>query len=414
MKTRILLSAGLLAGALLGCGQTSGGANPFVAATPDAAGLTLETSGTDESLVAAGATSPLALTEAVATGATTCAPYQDLCNIHRVISGLNGFTEELLDQVQALAALPPTVVSPTEELFGPVNLPATNPVATFRLTVVEETPMAAAAATPEGTFRWKLEGKPLGAPDTSYAILAAGVMHRAPTDLVHRGHGVIGVDLDALTALNPAPVTSASPFGDAAGKLLIGYRHTGVAKSVVYFLSNFTPDQATQPALADAYVAGWKDALGEARVRIASVGEYVPPPTGTTDAGKELIEARARWLPGVGGRALVAVAGGDVPSYGVDFFLGVSCYDKAEAQLYRGWFGCKLGMGCTLVPGMPAGWDVGAPTACLAGTELPYDDATPPPAPATDATTNASPPQGAPTGMGAADAPPAGMAAVAF
>jgi hypothetical protein len=397
---RKLQLVSILAAAAVGCGGTK--TDEYSAATPDVAGLALETSGTSEATTSAA----LAVAPGVQEGqtssalATACAPYQYLCNIHASISGLNTYVHAAVDRIEALADTTPTTVTTDTKVYGPVDAPAApaTPVASFRLTVKK---------TGEGIFRWKLEGKPLGAADSSYVIVAAGVMHRTTDDHPHRGHGMLGIDLDNLYTLNPA---SGTPVWNGEGKLFVGYGHVGDAKSLLYVLKDFTPDRTQTAPVPSAVLVGHKTALGIARVRIASVDEFIAPATGTTDAGNELLLSRAAWFPGLGGRAVVAVGGGDVPSYNIDFFLGISCYNKTESEVFRALYGCKAGT-CTLVGNAPAGYNVGTPDLCLLGTELDVDPTHPPQTTPQVGAQDEAPETGAPVSP---DAPPTTMDDVKF
>lgn len=356
--------------ALAGLGACSGSAvDPYAAATPNVAGLALETSGSGEALSSSVIASAPALDARALTAPASCQPYEYLCNIHRTISGLNTYLHAALDPVAALASTKPTTVTADTKVFGPIDAPASpaTPVATFRLTVKEENPT---------TFHWKLEGKPIGAADAAYVLVAGGVMMRPTSETPHRGRGTAALDLDALFSLNP---TTGIPVWKGQGQLFVGFGHAGDAKSLVYVVKNFTPDRTdpAQPPVPAAALVGYKTSSGVARVRLASLNEFVSPHTaGAADAGDELLLSRASWVPGTGGRAAVLVAGGDVPSYGIDFFLGLSCFDASENEAYRALYGCSSGM-CALVPNAPAGYDVGTPDLCKPGTELGVDAVSP-------------------------------------
>ncbi|BDG03093.1 hypothetical protein [Anaeromyxobacter oryzae] len=396
-KLRPALSLIAAVAALAACGG-NGSTDPFAAATPDVAGLTLETSGTGEG-VTASATSAATADPGLATAAASaaCEPYQYLCNIHAAVAGLNGYVRAVIAPVEALAKTTPTVASADVRVFGPVDVPTPGPVATFRLTVQQ---------VAEGAFRWKLDGKPLGAGDDAYVVVAAGAMRRGPGDLPHRGRGTLGIDLDHLYALNPA---GAAPIWNGEGKLLVGFGHVGGAKSLAYALRDFTPDRTQTPPIPAAAIVGHRTAAGVTRVRLATVNEFVGPAAAGTDAGNELLLSRAGWIPGVGGRAVVAVAGGDVPSYGIDFLLGVSCYDAVEHEVFRALFGCTAGV-CVRVPNAPAGFDVGSPSACIPGTDLGVDEQNPPEDPQAGVQSE-TPEPGAPA---VPDPVPSSMADVSF
>jgi len=390
--TRWAGAALLIAGAAACGGTASNPVGDLQAATPDVAGLALETSGgAAEGLASTGTSTELA--SAAVAAAPSCQPYQYLCNIHSALDGLNRLVRAAIGPVEALADTPPTSVSGDAAVFGPVAFPSGTAVADFRLTVRK---------SGAGSFEWELQGKPVASADGAYVVVAAGRVQRAAGDLPHRGHGALAIDLDALASLNPV---GAPALWNAEGKVLVGFGHAGPAKAVVYALDNFSPDRIAQPSVTSGVLAGYETASGVARVRVVSQGEYLGPTSGT-DAGPEDLLSRAGWFPGKGGRAAVVVSAGDVPAYGVDFFLGLSCFDATEKDVYRALYGCKAGV-CTLVDNAPAGYNTGDRSACDPLTDIGVDDLRPP---STDRFSAAEEP-GAPA---VPDAPPAGMASVTF
>jgi len=73
-------------------------------------------------------------------------------------------------------------------------------------------------------------------------------------------------------------------------------------------------------------------------VRVASYADIPEIPNDTP--AKELLVGRARYNPGVGGRAEVAITGGDLSG---KVFFGVECWDKAEALVFKATALCSLG-----------------------------------------------------------------------
>jgi hypothetical protein len=160
-------------------------------------------------------------------------------------------------------------------------------------------------------FGWVLQAKPQGAPDASYATVMGGLFQAG--DQPHRGRGAMGVDLDKLALVD------ASFHGN--GQLLVGFAHVGGYKVLAYGLKNFSPDvNAYEPV--DAVFSGWRGPDGGARVRLAV---WANVDDSATDA-KELVLLRARWLPGVGGRADGLVTSGDVPDGHV--LVANSCWSR--------------------------------------------------------------------------------------
>jgi hypothetical protein len=391
--TRTTLLAALAIAGLAGCAATVP-EDPFAAATPDVAGLVLETTGD----AADGLAAPAA--RSMASLAATCQPYEYLCNIQQAVAGLNGFVRLAVKPVEALAATEGKEISRHVKVYGPMELPAADgasAVGTFRLTVFHAGGASSggtsggAGALEPGLYRWKLEAKPLDADDAAYRVIMAGGLKRG--ERAHRGRGTIGIDVDAAAAVLGTSVVGGQ------GQLLASFAHVGGHKSLAYVLKDFraTADAELVPF---GVLVGHKNEGGPARVRLATIGEWLAPADpAAPDAGFELLMSRAVWFPEVGGRAAVVVAGGDVPSWSttevpVDYFLGVSCYDKAKNEVYRDLFACvrpsgspggmnQGGRSCQPVPDEwlvgREGFRNGVPSLCrLPGDDL-CDDGHPPP-----------------------------------
>jgi hypothetical protein len=240
-------------------------------------------------------------------------------------------------------------------------------------------------------YAWKLQVKKSGDPDTSYVGFAAGTTFKVPSDQVHRGRGTIGIDLDAYKT-----VVTTFP---GQGKLFVAFSHHGFgpaavdagvtdqSKTLIYALRNFSAD-TTRWQPVDALFYAHKNGLsGVTSVRVAAYADIPEIPNDTP--AKELLFGRARYNPGVGGRAEVAITGGDLAG---QVFFGRECWDRNEGLVFKATALCSAGEepgtgSCT--------WTVtGDPAACLvplATGERDHcdpsdiDDASPDPdAPATD------------------------------
>ncbi len=378
----------------------------FVGGTPDVQGLTLEsTGGTTDATSYALRTSTV---QSALVGAA-CQDYQYLCKIQEGVAELNLYVHATLGPVAQLVQLRPAEPSADVREFGPADLTVwnqTSPVATFKLTVKHVV---------NQQYRWMLQAKPLGAPDLSYRIVLAGELWVG--DRPHRGHGVLGVNLDNLYAANPVVFTG-------RGKLLAGFAHRGDEKALAYVLKDFQAD-ATSEFIPGAIFVGHKLASGETRVRLALAKDVVAAPD--TSSVPELFLARARWVPGVGGRAAVGITSSDIRQYNtsmftgdalttppptdfpIGFLLGVSCFKPADALVGAEGFHDLLA--CTLTPpagndycyevpyaNLPsAGYRSGDIGACVAGTELTV---------ASDPTVDASSTAPEPGAPATPDAPP--------
>jgi hypothetical protein len=312
-RQRLLLAAALALG-LSACGKSA--APDFAAGTPDAAGLTLEmTGGTADGMTASAPAggAALAVTASGAAGMAaalpSCQSWEFTCNIRRSVVGVNLFVRAALEPVEALVAAGPSA-SPSDDVrvYGPLPLPPApaTAVANFRLTV---------KFIGGETYRWKLEAQATAPADAPFHVVMAGQLHRG--DLPHRGRGVVGIDLDALHAVNATAFVG-------QGKLLAAFAHVGLQKALVFATQAFSADGIAPPV--SAVFTGWKNALGQARVRLAALSDF-----DATTPANELLLGRAGYWPAIGGRTAVAVLGGDVPSHSVvgfevKAFLGLECF----------------------------------------------------------------------------------------
>ncbi len=359
----------ILAAALaLGLAACSSETTPdFVGGTPDAAGLTLETSGgAGDGVAVASSALTVESTSAALTPppANTCADYEFRCNLQYSLRGLNYFVRAALQAVEALVLLPPTEKAADVRVFGPAPLPTAQPVANFRLTV---------RFGGNNLYQWKLEAQAITPTnDAPWLVVMAGQLTKG--DRPHRGRGVIGIDLDQLRAAYSANAAALFP---GQGQLFAAFAHVGDAKALVYAVKNFSADAVSQPV--DAVFAGYKLADGRARVRLAAYKDFVAPAGGGTSAD-ELLLSRGGYWPTVGGRVAVVVMGGDVASYSdagftVDGFLGVECFDAGLNDTFRTIYAC----GTVVASGARAcvedtGWTGRLAGTCLSGTDL-YDPA---------------------------------------
>ena len=191
-------------------------------------------------------------------------------------------------------------------------------------------------------YAWKLQVKKTGDADTAYVAFAAGTTFKATGDGAHRGRGTIGIDLDTYkTVVTTFPgqgqlfvAFSHHGFGPAAADAGV----TGQSKTLVYVLKNFSAD-TTQWQPVDAVFYAHKNGItGVTSVRVVAYADIPEIPNDTP--AKELLLGRARYNPGVGGRAEVAVLGGDL---GDKIFFGRECWDRAEMLVFKATALCSLG-----------------------------------------------------------------------
>lgn len=366
-----LLMAATLAAA---CGGST--SDTLADTTPDVGGLTLEMTGSSAELAREDGSALTAAEQDLASGPEYLAHTRD------AIRALNQGVRHFLEQLAALGQTTPANGPGNTKIYGPVDKGG----ATYRLIVragnsTDDRGHGMMGAA-DKLGLWKLEAKPLGGADAAYQVVATGRMKRGNADKAHRGRGVIGVDLDKLATID-------TTFA-GRGKLFGAFSHAGETKTLVYRLVAFTPDPAQHEPLTAAFY-GHKTASGLTRVRVAGLFDVLAGPN-----GKELLASRARWLPGVGGRADVilptaqrgATTNGDVPAG--KFIVGRSCWDAQEVEGYKLVLQCAAGKpisstNCTTLE------ETGAVTACKPGAQ----DAAEPPADLDDTT----PEPGAPAQM---------------
>ena len=306
-----------------------GSADEFAASTPDVRGQSIELTGSPAEGTAFLQTTPGVGSQDLSN------PPEFLAKTRAAIKGLNDLVKKFVTPVaDAVAAGNGKDVTGSADVkvFGPKD---ENGI-TWKLTV---------RRISGHRFGWVLEGKPLGQFDSAYKNIAAGALQRTG-NAEHRGAGRTSIDLDAYASIDPT--------SHAQGKLFNAFKHfgdDGEAKVVVYALKGFTADSTVAPP-ADAVVYGHKTVSGEAVVRVAAFSETLAPSTpGATDAGPELMLARLRSVPGLGGRAdvyypsntgiLGTNSNGDVPSG--KYIAAKSCWDKTEQEGFKAVAVCTAG-----------------------------------------------------------------------
>jgi hypothetical protein len=316
----------IAATALAACGSSpnASAGDSLAAAVPDGAGISLEATGaasedvtlsdTSEASVAAdgGAASGLTFLPVIRQG------------IHDLNQGLETFFGPI---GQLISTQGKDIVVGTSKTYGPVDQGGV----TYLLTVKRFAP---------NRYAWKLEGKTTGAAvDVALTTLAVGTLFHASNDEAHRGRGQIGVDLDAFASVSPGFMGQGKLYGAYSNYEVSGAGGAsglaGDAKTVVYVLKNFSIDTSAHPPISAAFV-GHKTLAGVRDARVLYYGE-LPEFVGTPDHA-ELLLGRARFNPGVGGRADALVTGGDVPS-GV-FIYGAECWDVSEDLGWRKVWSC--------------------------------------------------------------------------
>lgn len=292
-----------------GCGGQQQPNQEFADATPDVSGQALEVSGDPSEGVAAIADPG----DGYGTDESRLATGPEyLRNVREAIRELNEHVRKLLEPVAALI-VETAKAGQDQAVYGPKD----RGNATFLLTVKRLAP---------NKYGWKLEAKPLGGQDSQYVKVAAGRMVKGAAP--HRGRGVLGLDLDAYASVD-------SSF-KGQGRLMNAFAHQGEHKVLVYRLKGFTPDPAVHAPVDAAFAGHRLMPSRETRVRVASLTDLVPGP-----AGRELVLSRAHFIPGVGGRADIGVAGGDVAAG--TYYFGRACWDRSELETFKILAQCEIG-----------------------------------------------------------------------
>jgi hypothetical protein len=341
----MMLGAALV---LAACGGKDGAVDDteFVEATPDLSGTALEIN--SEAAAEEGA-ALIAEGFGVNQGELNGQGPEFLEGARLQVKALNGALKQAITPIVELVNTGGAEAQPGDVMvYGPTD----RENATFLFTIKKVTAQR---------FVWKLQARPLGSTDdAAYKIVAAGRLVKG--EVAHRGRGTIGINLDNLKAV--APNTTGQ------GKLMASFAHTaGNDKTLAYRLANFTPNPANHEPVTGAFVGHRRQPSGITRVRV--FGKYNLKNTATE--AKENVFARLRFIPGIGGRADVFAAGGDIAAD--KFFIGSACWDAQEMEKFRILRQCIKGQpltSCTVVPGS----EVGTRAACPAA-ELREDDAPP-------------------------------------
>lgn len=320
-KLSVLAAVTLLAAA---CGSSTNpsSADPLAAAVPDVPGISLEATG------AASEDATLTVPSAAVTtpdGGSAPSGLTFLPVIRQGIHDLNQGVHQFFAPIGQLIATQGTdIVVGTSKSYGPLDQGGV----TYLLTVKRFAPHR---------YAWKLEGKTTGAAaDVAFTALAGGTLFHAATDKMHRGRGQIGIDLDAFATVSPGFTGQGKLYGaysnydvsDATGL-------AGDAKTLVYVLRDFSVDTSAHPPISAVFV-GHKTRAGVRDARVLYYGD-LPEFVGNPDHA-ELLLGRARFNPGVGGRADALVTGGDVPSG--TFVYGAECWDVSENLGWRKVWDC--------------------------------------------------------------------------
>ncbi len=330
MKTTKTLAALALAVALAACGAKDE-ADPYLAAIPELAALTLDTS----------AAAPAGAVMAAVDPTPVSSLQDDLAVVHRKAQAMNDALRGVFARLEEVASsggqeLPNgvKVYGPAVRCVQPDGAGGCVPLgqASLRLVVKRHTDAVAsfivqargAASTNDAEFKPVLAG-----------YLMRGMMAR-------RGAGRLWVNHVNLKAV-------AAGF-EGTGYLAAGFAAGPVAKAITYRMLDFTRDPALHEAVTAAFT-GWRNGAGIVRARVAGLADL-----DKTGAAKELGFWRAVWAPALGGRAFTVVTNhddngplpggsivGDVAPAGTldRYWFARACYAPGQtAPSYKEWFSC--------------------------------------------------------------------------
>src|SRR5450631_1406878 len=348
-----IFGVALGAAALPACGaKKAGQSDEFLVGAPEESALQLgvtddassEAIATNEDAVDAAEEVAQSMSETTASLATgPVAP--ELVRCRESVRDLNQALRNFMQPIVALVRdTEPTSSTASSRVWGPVTRGATD----FRFV------MHRGAVH---HFGWLLEARPADTTERFVTVAAGGI---TVGYAVRRGIGTVGIDLDALGALDPTIA--------GRGSLLASFAHGPNGSALAYRLADFTPDPSWKTPVT-AVVQAVHLKVGFNRLRLAYYGNVL----GTATDQYEFVLARARQLRGIGGRADSIVTGGDVTDGRA--WVVSECWDASLKSVYRVVQDCPAdGIGgdqCTPVS------TVGEAAACtpeVAAPELPPAD----------------------------------------
>lgn len=223
-STALLAVLGAMVALVAGCGPTYCDPNVdyYCAYGPvDYVGIGIDPYGYCLDPISCGCLDPTVCLTKAEPAPTACTAGDGSCVARSVATGTNAALEEVLTPVDALLSEKGVRQSDRVE-YGPLDAAAPgsrDPAAKFRLTVRRSS----------GTTAWKLEAAPLDG-SSPWSTVFTGSM--APGAQPRRGRGVLGVNLDALAAVNPAAYAG-------GGEILGAFQNDARQKATRYRLQAF-------------------------------------------------------------------------------------------------------------------------------------------------------------------------------
>ncbi len=280
-STALLAGVGAVLALVAGCGPTYCDPNvdAYCAYGPvDYVGIGIDPYGYCLDPISCGCLDPTVCLTKVEPAPSACAAGDGSCAARSLTTATNAALEDVLTPVDALLTAK-GIREGDRVVYGPLDATAPGlrggPAARFRLTVRRSS----------GRIAWKLEAAPPDRP-SAWSTVFTGSM--TPGAQPRRGRGVLGVNLDALAAVNPAAYAG-------GGELLGAFQNDGRQKATRYRLQAFRTGTA---APTDGEVSSSTAPDGTVR-------------TVFSPAGAAPVEVDASATPLAGGDAVASTAARD-------------------------------------------------------------------------------------------------------
>ncbi len=254
-STALLAGVGAVLALVVGCGPTYCDPNvdPYCAYGPvDYVGIGIDPYGYCLDPISCGCLDPTVCLTKVEPAPSACAAGDGSCVVRSLATESNAALQDVLTPVDALLTAK-GIREGDRVVYGPLDATApglrSGPAARFRLTVRRSS----------GRIAWKLEA---AKPDRSsaWSTVFAGSMTLGAQP--RRGRGVLGVNLDALAAVNPAAYVG-------GGELLGAFQNDGREKATRYRLQAFRTGTA---AATDGELSSSTAPDGTVRTVLSSPG----------------------------------------------------------------------------------------------------------------------------------------------
>jgi hypothetical protein len=277
------IALALAAAWIAGCGPTaSDPADDFRAASPSRQGIDIKTPSNGQALTSADV-------ESTQQALGQVAPWYVATRLATV--AVNGTTAVILGICETIVSYPPTTLTDHEAVWGPWTEPLSPD--TYKFTVDRNA---------DGTYEYKLEGKPKTAGDSAYVKVLFG--HHEPSGFPHIGKGHFTLDWDAMQALG-------SNHTDV-GNAVFSYERNTHFDVTIGVKFNQVWDDGSHKARIDAAYAFSQVAGGDGSFEFAKLSDWAGIPN-SVPGNLERFSIKSRWTVSGAGRADIRASGGDLP-----------------------------------------------------------------------------------------------------